>query len=115
MQVRYLSQEFLKQSKEKLIKKQQEVKFEISQLKIEDPYLVQGRDDYNSEYVEDAINEDLVKENIDLRINELNLSLQQIEKALAKIEEGTYGVCEVTGNAIDIARLEIYPEATTSV
>ena len=115
MQVRHLSEEFIKQSKEKLLQKEQELKKEIELLKSEDPYMVPGRDHENPEYVEEAINEDLSKENIDLRIKEINLSLDQVEKALAKINEGTYGICENTGNPIDIARLTAYPEATTSI
>ena len=32
--------------------------------------------------------------------------LEQIDAALARIEDGTYGVCKVTGEPIDIERLE---------
>jgi RNA polymerase-binding protein DksA len=32
--------------------------------------------------------------------------LEQIDAALARIEDGTYGICKVTGEAIDIERLE---------
>ncbi len=35
--------------------------------------------------------------------------LRDITAALAKFEQGTYGVCEVCGNEIDIARLEAIP------
>ncbi len=41
--------------------------------------------------------------------------LKQIEKALAKIEEGTYGICELTGKEIPKARLEAIPYATMTV
>ncbi len=35
--------------------------------------------------------------------------LRQIEEALARFEEGTYGTCERCGKEIDIARLEAIP------
>lgn len=35
--------------------------------------------------------------------------LRDIQTALAKFDDGTYGVCEVCGNEIDIARLEAIP------
>ncbi len=41
--------------------------------------------------------------------------LKQIEKALTRIEEGTYGTCELTGKEIPKARLEAIPYATMTV
>lgn len=41
--------------------------------------------------------------------------LAQIEKALLHMEKGTYGICEVTGNPIPMARLEALPYATMCV
>lgn len=38
-------------------------------------------------------------------------SLEQIERALARIAEGTYGVCVRCGDPIPEARLEAVPEA----
>ena len=32
--------------------------------------------------------------------------LEQIDAALARVEDGTYGICKVTGDVIDIERLE---------
>ncbi len=37
--------------------------------------------------------------------------LRDIDRALAKIKDGTYGVCEGTGEPIERARLEAKPEA----
>lgn len=39
----------------------------------------------------------------------------ELEKALARIENGTYGICEVTGDYISKARLEAKPTATTTI
>lgn len=41
--------------------------------------------------------------------------LRQIERALEKIDENTYGICDVTGGEIPIARLEAVPYATMTV
>jgi DnaK suppressor protein len=44
---------------------------------------------------------------------ELENKLNSIKKALKRIEEGSYGVCEVGGEPIEEARLEANPAATT--
>lgn len=41
--------------------------------------------------------------------------LRQIERALEKIEENTYGICDVTEEEIPLARLEAVPYATMTV
>ncbi len=41
--------------------------------------------------------------------------LRQIERALEKIEEGTYGTCDVSGESIPLPRLEAIPYATMTV
>ncbi len=41
--------------------------------------------------------------------------LEQIDEALQRIEEGTYGTCLVTGEAIPVERLEEVPVAKYSV
>ncbi len=41
--------------------------------------------------------------------------LRQIERALKKIAEGTYGVCDISGEEIPMARLEAIPYATMTV
>ncbi len=41
--------------------------------------------------------------------------LRQIDRALEKIEENTYGVCDISGDEIPLARLEAVPYATMTV
>jgi DnaK suppressor protein len=41
--------------------------------------------------------------------------LAQAERALAKIENGTYGICESCGQPIGKARLQAFPRATLCV
>lgn len=51
---------------------------------------------------------------IALRDNE-NLLIKDVERALQKIEKGTYGKCEVCGEAIPESRLDALPWAATCV
>ncbi len=51
---------------------------------------------------------------LEVTSREFNL-LKQIERALEKIEDGTYGLCDITGEEIPIPRLEAVPYATMTV
>jgi RNA polymerase-binding transcription factor DksA len=42
---------------------------------------------------------------------QLSNELDEVERALAKLDDGTYGSCEVCGEAISEARLEAKPAA----
>ena len=41
--------------------------------------------------------------------------LENVERALRKMEEGSYGICDDTGEEIPKGRLEAIPEAVTTV
>ncbi|NGX50750.1 MAG: General stress protein 16O [Chlamydiae bacterium] len=41
--------------------------------------------------------------------------LRQVERALEKIDDGTYGLCDVSGDEIPLKRLEAVPYATMTV
>jgi len=41
--------------------------------------------------------------------------IDHLEKALMRVENKTYGICRVTGNLIDKARLRAVPHATLSI
>lgn len=43
----------------------------------------------------------------------LEPQLVDIQAALRKMEQGTYGICEKCGTPIDLERLEVNPEART--
>lgn len=45
----------------------------------------------------------------------LETEYNNILRALQKIEDGTYGICEVSGEAIEEGRLLAYPAARTKV
>lgn len=41
--------------------------------------------------------------------------LGEVERALVRIDNGTYGICEETGRPIGLKRLEAQPTATLSI
>ena len=45
----------------------------------------------------------------------LNASVERVERALAKLAEGTYGTCDVCGKEIPAPRLEAQPESAVCV
>ncbi len=45
----------------------------------------------------------------------LESQLKDVNDALAKMEAGTYGICENTGKEISLERLEAYPAARTAL
>ena len=47
--------------------------------------------------------------------DKLQLTLADIDRALAKLDEGTYGTCDVCGEPIPEGRLEALPWATRCV
>ncbi|OHA41802.1 MAG: hypothetical protein A3G59_01070 [Candidatus Taylorbacteria bacterium RIFCSPLOWO2_12_FULL_47_20] len=48
-------------------------------------------------------------------LKELEIRFNEVKDALKRIEEGNYGVCSICGKAIESARLEANPAATTCV
>jgi DnaK suppressor protein len=68
-----------------------------------------------SQHQADEGTDDFVK-NINLEVsNKEQNVLRQIDRALEKIEDGTYGVCDLTGEEIPFKRLEAIPYATMTV
>jgi len=50
-------------------------------------------------------------ENNNAVLAQLEIRLNDVKNALAKIEKGTYGICEKCKKKIDYARLEVKPQA----
>jgi len=51
----------------------------------------------------------------EMLVSELRGALDSVERALDRLEEGSYGVCERCGNPIGSARLEAMPAVTTCI
>lgn len=68
-----------------------------------------------SQHSADEGTDDFVK-NINLEVTNKEFGvIRQIDRALEKIEEGTYGVCDITNEEIPLKRLEAIPYATMTV
>ena len=68
-----------------------------------------------SQHSADEGTDDFVKSvNLELTSKEYEV-LRQIDRALEKIEEGTYGVCDISGEEIPLKRLEAIPYAAMTV
>lgn len=64
--------------------------------------------DENASEVEEYV------DNLGLETN-LESQLKDVTDALAKMEQGAYGICEATGKEISLERLEAYPAARTAI
>lgn len=64
---------------------------------------------------EEAADEVTTYEENTVRTQDLVRSLDEVTAALRKIAEGTYGICEETGQWISEERLKAYPAATTRI
>ena len=53
-------------------------------------------------------------DNLGLEVN-LEAQLKDLNDALDKMGKGTYGVCEITGEPINVDRLKAYPAARTAL
>ena len=68
-----------------------------------------------SQHSADEGTDDFVKQiNLEVANKEFGL-LRQIDRALEKIEEGTYGICDITEEEIPLKRMEAIPYATMTV
>ncbi len=108
-----LSKEFLEKQKRILLKKRSELQEEIDRLKKEDPFIQEFESDGFRNIDEEDAQEQAGHDDVQGAISVLEEDLKQVEKALEKIDNGTYGYDETTGEPIPIERLKIYPEATT--
>ena len=48
-------------------------------------------------------------------LESLRANLEEIDAALARVDDGSYGIDEVTGEPIAAERLEVFPTARTNV
>ena len=69
---------------------------------------------YSQHAADQGTDDDLHRIELELTSREYDL-LKQVERALEKIEDNTYGICDITGDSIPIKRLEAIPYATMTV
>jgi RNA polymerase-binding transcription factor DksA len=108
----------LEELKNKLIQEKEKLETELKQFasptdkegdfKTNFPDDLGNRDDENATEVEEYADRLAIEKTLETKLSD-------VLKALNKIEAGTYGIDENTGEEISIERLRVYPAATTNV
>jgi RNA polymerase-binding protein DksA len=114
-----LDQQLRDQLHEQLLMQRQRLEQEISNLTSSG---IRG-DTFNDDEMTDVVDQHPADEGSELFEREKNLtlqrtlggSLQNVNEALHKFDNGTYGICERCGNEIPEKRLRALPEATHCV
>ena len=111
----YYTDEELQEFKDLILKKLESAKAELKDL-VESGNNSNGTDDTGSVYktMEDG-NSTLLKENISQLASRQKKFIDNLEMALLRIENKTYGICKVTGKIIPKERLLAVPHTTQSM
>ncbi|MFZ5425253.1 MAG: TraR/DksA family transcriptional regulator [Patescibacteria group bacterium] len=109
-----IPENILNELKTELESKLTQINEDLKILKEEDPYMVIDRDEGNADW-QDETQEDMGRNSVDMKMESLTQARIKVEKALAKMDEGIYGICEKSGKPIDVERLKAYPEAAYSI
>jgi DnaK suppressor protein len=106
-----LSEKFVQEQKAKLLKMKTQLMNQMRDTVREE---ITESEQRTSE--EGDIAQNLTNQNIALSVHaNINKKLKEINLALYKIENGTYGTCEETGDPIERKRLERQPWARLSI
>ena len=110
-----LDQEFVDSKKQRLIELRDELVGVRDGLNEDERELEGGGHDF-TETDSGDMSQSIFDREMDASVEEgIERRLKEVERALQKIEEGTYGVCEDTGEEIPRGRLEAVPEAIRTV
>ena len=95
------------------------VEKELRSVGIQDPdnpanWIADVKDDTRNDFL-DLREKTAAESNNQAIVDALEIRLLNINKALKKIEKGTYGICEVSGEVIPKDRLQANPAAITTV
>lgn len=110
-----LDRDFIENQRQRLIDLRDELGAVRDGLE-EDQRELQGQGDDFEETDSGDMSQSIFDREMDASVGEqIERRLGEIERALEKIEEGTYGVCDDTGEEIPKGRLEAVPEAVRTV
>jgi RNA polymerase-binding protein DksA len=114
-----MSKKDLEYFKKILLKKREEVQKNLEYLKtvVLDSTTKEATGDHSSYsyHMADQGTDAMEREKAFLFASRDEKYIKQIDEALERIENGTYGICRVTGNLIGKERLEAVPTTTISV
>lgn len=110
-----MEQKLLEELKSRLQAKKQQLENQLSEFATKDPNL---KDDWDTKYprvpqgnleeAADEVEEYSTKLNVEFS---LETQLKEVNGALARMAQGTYGVCDKCKNPIALERLKASPEA----
>ena len=110
-----LDQDFSDNQKQRLIDLREELSRVRDGLDEDERELEGGGDDF-AETDSGDMSQSIFDREMDASVEEgIERRLRDVERALQKIEEGTYGVCDDTGEEIPRGRIEAVPEAIRTV
>jgi RNA polymerase-binding transcription factor DksA len=105
--------EFKKIIDDKLAQAKEDLQLLMDQVSHKDDH---GTDDTAPSFkLLDDGSEVLSRDEISQLVGRQQKYVQNLENALIRIKNGTYGVCRVTGNLISKERLRVVPHATLSI
>jgi DnaK suppressor protein len=110
-----LDKEFVEKQRERLEELRAELKGVVRGL--EDDQRSQSEDEGDfTEHDSGDLSQSLYDREVEATLEQnIENRLQYVDRALQKIEEGTYGICDDTGEPIPRGRLEALPEAIYTV
>ena len=106
-----LDQEFVERQRERLEELRTELVQMVEGLEEDQQFRAEEEEDFTQHDSGDMSNSLFTRE-LDAGVEQVvERRLRNVERALQKIAEGTYGICDATGELISRGRLEAVPEA----
>ena len=110
-----LDKEFVEKQRERLEGSRAELVRMVEGLEEDQRFRAEEEEDF-TQHDSGDMSQSLFTREMDATVEQtLEKRLQSVERALQKIEEGTYGICDDTGEPIPKGRLEAIPEAIYTV
>jgi DnaK suppressor protein len=115
MENKELDREFIEKQQARLEELRTELIRMVEGLEEDQRYRAEEEEDF-TEHDSGDMSHSLFTRELDATVEQtLERRLRNVERALQKIEEGTYGICDDTGEPIPRGRLEAVPEAIYTV
>ena len=110
-----LDQEFIEQQKQRLLELKSELERVRGGLQEDERFRAEEEEDF-TQHDSGDMSQSLFTREVDATVErQVERRLENVERALQKIEEGTYGLSDESGEPIPRGRLDAVPEATRTV
>ncbi len=110
-----LNQEFIEQQRQRLQEMKAELERMVRGLEEDQQFRAEEEEDF-TQHDSGDMSQSLFTREMDATVEQtMEKRLESVERALQKVEEGTYGICDDTGEPIPRGRLDAVPEAIYTV